>query len=85
MQIRSRSADGSALLSLTHAGNVYPGSVDPAGHFSTPARVVGGNNSIAITGQFSANGFDAAVQVQQLSPSYGTGSVPKSGSPNTFP
>jgi hypothetical protein len=79
---------GSASLSLTHAGNVYPGSVDRTGHFSTPARVVGGNNNIAITGQFSANGFDATVQVQQLSPSCGyqvhwAGS--KSGSPNTFP
>jgi hypothetical protein len=54
-------ADGFALLSLTHAGNVYPGSVDRAGHFSTPARVVGGNHGIAITGQFSANGFDATA------------------------
>jgi hypothetical protein len=79
---------GSPSLSLSHAGNVYPGSVDRAGHFSTPARIVGGNYSIAITGQFSANGFDATVQVQQLSPSCGyqvhwVGS--KSGSPNTFP
>src|ERR1700694_3611171 len=80
---------GSASLSLTHAGNVYPGSVDRAGHFSAPARFVGGYhnigyNNIAITGQFSANGFDATVQVQHLLPSCGSqvhwvGS--KSGSP----
>ena len=58
-------------LSLTHAGNVYPGSVDRTGHFSTPARVVGGNFNTSITGQFSASGFDATVQVQQLWPSCG--------------
>lgn len=34
-------APGSASLSLTHAGNAYPGSVDRTGHFSTPARVRG--------------------------------------------
>jgi len=79
---------GSVSLSLTHAGNVYRGSVDRTGHFSTPARVVGGNFNTSITGQFSASGFDATVQVQQLSPSCGyqmhwVGS--KSGPPNTFP
>jgi hypothetical protein len=81
-------APASPSLSLTHAGYVYPGSVDRTGHFSTPARAVAGNYSIAITGQFSANGFDATVQVQQPSSSCGyqvhwVGS--KSGSPNTFP
>lgn len=79
---------GSASLSLTHAGNVYSGSVDRTGHFSTSPRVVGGNFNISITGQFSASGFDATVQVQQLSPPCGyqvhwVGS--KNGPPNTFP
>ena len=79
---------GSPWCDPVCAGNVYPGSVDRTGHFSTLARVDGGNYSISITGQFSANGFDATVQVQQMSPSCGyqvhwVGS--KSGSPNTFP
>ncbi len=79
---------GSGSLSLTHAGNTYPGTVDHTGHFSTPAQLVAGKFNISIAGQFSLTGFDATVQVDQISPqcSYQVHWVgTKSGSPNTFP
>jgi hypothetical protein len=79
---------GSASLSLTHAGNTFLGTVDRTGHFSTPALLVGGKFNLSITGQFSRTGFEATVQVDQLSPPCGykvhwVGT--KNGSPNTFP
>src|SRR5438270_9753739 len=62
---------GSGSLALTHAGNRYPGTVDRTGLFSTPAVVVAGNFNISIAGQFNVTGFDATVQVDQLSPPCG--------------
>jgi len=79
---------GSASLALTHARNRYPGTVDRTGRFSTPPLLVSGSFSISIAGQFSPTGFDATVQVDQVSPACGyrvhwVGT--KSGPPNTFP
>ena len=84
---------GVQTLSLTHVGNVYPGTVDNTGHFTTtPTTVSGGGVSsvLTITGQFSRTGFDATVNVVQTIGStsctymvhwVGT----KDGAPNTFP
>ncbi len=79
---------GSGSRSLTHARNSYPGTVDRTGRFSTPAKLVSGSFNISIAGQFSVTGFDATVQVDQVSPPCGykvhwVGT--KSGPPNTFP
>jgi hypothetical protein len=79
---------GSASLSLTHAGNSYPGTVDAMGRFSTPVRRVGGQFDVSIAGQFSTSGFDATVQVAQVSPPCGYAVhwvATKIGAPNTFP
>jgi hypothetical protein len=79
---------GSGSLSLTHAGNIYPGTVDRTGRFSTPPLMVSGKFNVSIAGQFSLTGFDATVQVDQVSPPCGykvhwVGT--KNGPPNTFP
>lgn len=85
---------GAHTLSLTHANNAYPGVIDSTAHFTAAGTLTSGGSryTITISGQFSARGFDASVQVdvqQTTAPqscSYlvhwvGT----KSGSPNTFP
>jgi len=86
---------GAHVLSLTHVGNTYQGTVDDGGHFSTtPSTLSLGESqfTIAISGQFSQTGFNATVKVDVKQPtapltcSYvvtwlGT----KQGTPNTIP
>jgi hypothetical protein len=83
---------GSTTLTVSHAGNSYPGSVETNGHFTTVPTLVGGasnQSQVTIAGQFSPSGFDATVTVQQIQPSACTYMVhwvgTKNGSPNTFP
>lgn len=81
---------GALSLSLTHVGNVYPGTVDNTGHFMAMGTTSGGNSTLTITGQFSRTGFDAMVSVlQNIGPAHCTYFVhwvgTKDGAPNTFP
>jgi len=81
---------GAQTLSLTHVGNVYPGTVDNTGHFMAMGTTSGGNSTLTITGQFSRTGFDAMVSVlQNIGPAQCTYFVhwvgTKDGAPNTFP
>lgn len=86
---------GTHTLSLTHAGNTYPGTIDSTARFATSPTTISGGGSqytLTISGQFTLTGFDASVQVDVVQPtapqscSYlvhwiGT----KDGSPNTIP
>jgi hypothetical protein len=82
-------------LSLTHAGNAYPGTIDSTARFATAPTTISGGGSqytLTINGQFTRTGFDADVPVDVQQPqtpqtcSYlvhwvGT----KDGAPNTIP
>lgn len=65
---------GEGTLTVTHAGNSYPGTVSPDGSFETSPSVLGGGEAsytISIAGKFSATGFEADVKVdvkQQVDP-----------------
>ena len=86
---------GATKLSVTHAGNSYPGTIDVTGGFATTPAIVRGNGSeftITITGRFRRRGFDATVRVaaQQPTPprscSYTVRWVgTKDGPPNVIP
>jgi len=61
-------------LTLTHAGNVYTGTVQRDGSFATSPRAVGEpaeTHTLSIAGQFSTSGFEARV----------TADVSRNGSP----
>jgi len=61
-------------VTLTHAGNAYPGTVQRDGSFATSPRTVGAPadaHTLTITGQFSTTGFEAMV----------TADVSRNGSP----
>ena len=81
-------AAGASSLSLTHAGNTYPGTIDRTGLFSTAKVRVAAQIDVSVAGQFGATGFDATTRVDQLSPPCGY-SVhwigTERGAPNTFP
>lgn len=58
---------GSSVLSLTHAGNTFAGTIQNNGSFATTPLVITQGTStftISIVGQFSALGFEAHVTVQ---------------------
>ena len=86
---------GARVLSLTHAGYTYEGTIDSTAHFATtPTAIsIGGTQyTLTIKGQFDLTGFDAAVHVdvQQATPpqacSYLVDWVgTKQGPPNTIP
>jgi hypothetical protein len=86
---------GATKLSVTHAGNAYPGTIDVTGAFATTPAIVRGNGSeftITITGRFRRSRFDATVrvEVQQPTPprscSYTVRWVgTKDGPPNVIP
>ena len=62
---------GAHVLSLTHAGNTYAGTIEDDGKFSTVPKIVTGGGSqftIAIDGQFMPGGFTATVRVDQTAP-----------------
>jgi hypothetical protein len=62
---------GSHVLSLTHAGNTYTGTIEDDGRFSTHPKVVTGGGSqftITIDGTFTPGGFTATVRVDQTAP-----------------
>lgn len=57
---------GEATLTLSHAGNDYPGTIDPDGSFETEPKVLpAGRYSVivSIAGKFSQTGFEADVKV----------------------
>ena len=86
---------GESTLAVTHAGNTYPGTVNPDGSFETAPKALSGGDatySIGITGRFSVQGFEADVNVQvtqAVAPktcSYVVHWVgTKLGAPNEFP
>lgn len=84
---------GAAEVSLTHAGSTYRGTVDTAGRFTTPAAnftFPDADYTIAITGRFSATGFEATVELTKRAGgavcTYAVNwSATKQGSPNTIP
>jgi hypothetical protein len=55
---------GASTLTVSHAGNDYPGNVTPQGDFTTQARAVSGGgetHTLVIVGKFSTSGFTATV------------------------
>jgi hypothetical protein len=79
---------GSGSLTLTHAGNIYQGTVDGAADFTVPPTTVSTAFVVSIAGKFSTTGFTAVVTVDPLHPPceykvqwIGT----KDGAPNTIP
>jgi hypothetical protein len=58
---------GATMLTLGHAGQSYPGSIQRNGEFATtavPVELPAETHTILITGDFSATGFTATVAVQ---------------------
>jgi hypothetical protein len=86
---------GASTLSLTHAGNAYPGTIESTARFATTPTIISGGGSqytLTINGQFTLTGFDASVQVdvQQPTPPQSCSYLvhwigTKDGSPNTIP
>ncbi len=85
---------GDTQLVLSHAGNAYPGTVEPDGSFATPPRAVGGGgetHTITITGAFSTTGFEATLSVDVTRPAAGPCAYTvewigvKNGEPNHLP
>ena len=63
-------------LSLSHAGSVYSGTVQPNGQFSTtPAAAVIGSASyvVAMSGQFTVTGFTSTVTVDKTDAAHPSG------------
>lgn len=61
-----RHAPGSTRISLEHAGSTYTGTIDSSGRFTTPAASFAfpqADYSISLSGQFSARGFTATVDL----------------------
>ena len=55
---------GATTLTLTHAGNAYPGTLQRDGTFGTTPRAVGGGaetHTLTIAGRFTRTGLDATV------------------------
>ena len=83
---------GSPVLSLTHAGSTYPGTVATNGQFATAplSQTVGGiDYVVSITGQFTTTAIDAEVTVaagRQPPCSFSARwAGPKTGTPNVIP
>ena len=58
---------GATMLTLGHAGQSYPGTIQRNGEFATtavPIELPAETHTILITGDFSETGFTAAVAVQ---------------------
>jgi hypothetical protein len=84
---------GATEISLAHAGSTYRGTIDNRGQFATPPAnypFPDADYTIGLTGQFSATGFTATVELTKRAGSttctyavswLGT----KQGSPNIIP
>ena len=84
---------GGTDISLAHAGSTYRGTIDTSGRFSTPAAnfpFPDADYTIALTGQFTATGFTATVELTRRSGAatctYAVSwAGTKTGAPNTIP
>ncbi len=59
---------GSHALTMTHAGITYEGTVQDDGSFAMQPESVAGGFTITINGEFTPQGFTAAVRVDQAAP-----------------